>query len=100
MIFLFVSLACFALFAVVFAATFAIDHFASRWEEADVHSRRSRFSSWAANNKTLDVVKGLSGLASALAFLAFFVGIFYTFLGLRHRPGRRRTSPPIHRHTG
>jgi hypothetical protein len=91
MIFLFVSLACFALFAVVFAATFAIDHFASRWEEADVHSRRSRFSNWAANNKTLDVVKGLSGLASALAFLAFFVGMFYvlTFVDVG---GERRFS--------
>jgi hypothetical protein len=91
MIFLFVSLACFAVFAVIFAATFAIDHFASRWEEAEAHSRRSRFSNWATNNKALEVVKGLSGLASAVAFLAFFVGIFYTltFVGVG---GERRFS--------
>ena len=91
MVFLFVSLACFALFAVIFAATFAIDHFASKWEEADAHGWRGHFSSWAANNKTLDVVKGLSGLASALSFLAFFVGIFYalTFVGVG---GERRFS--------
>jgi hypothetical protein len=78
MLFLFVSLACFALFAMVFASTFAIDHFATKWEEADAGSWRSRFSHWDEDNKALELVKGLSGLASAVAFLVFFVGIFYT----------------------
>src|ERR1039457_6283723 len=77
MVFLFVSLACFALFLAIFAATFAIDHFASMWETADAKSWRGHFSSWATNNKTLDVVKGLSGVASAFACLAFLVAIFY-----------------------
>jgi len=84
MIFLFVSLACLGLFLAIFAATFAIDHFASVWEEADAGSWHGRFSKWAANNKTLDIVKGLSGVASAFACLAFFGGIFYvlTFVGV------------------
>ncbi|MGA3099490.1 MAG: hypothetical protein ABSF25_23800 [Bryobacteraceae bacterium] len=91
MIVLFVSLACIALFAAIFAATFAMDHFASKWEEADPASRRGRFSRWADNNKTLDVVQGLSAMASALAFLVFFVGLFYTltFVGVG---GERRFS--------
>jgi len=91
MVFLFVSLACFALFAVVFAATFAMDHLGSKWEEAEAGSWRSRFSHWEANNKALDEVKGVSGLAAAVAFLAFFVGIFYTltFVGVG---GERRFS--------
>ena len=91
MVFLFVSLACFALFAVLFATTFAIDHFASTWEAADAGSRRGRFSSWATNSTALDEVKGLSGVASALAFLAFFVGVFYvlTFVDVG---GERRFS--------
>jgi hypothetical protein len=80
MLFLFVSLACFALFAAVFAATFAIDHFASVWQTADANSRHGRFSNWAANSTTLDIVKGLSGLASALACLVVFVAIFYALL--------------------
>jgi hypothetical protein len=80
MLFLFVSLACFALFAAIFAATLAIDHFASMWQTADADSRRGRFSYWAANSKMLDVVKGLSGLASALACLVVFVAIFYALL--------------------
>jgi hypothetical protein len=91
MIFLFVSLACFALFAAIFAATFAMDYFASKWETADAGSRRGRFSSWASDNKTLDLIQGMSGLASALAFLVMFVGIFYTltFVGVG---GERRFS--------
>ena len=91
MVFLFLSLACFGFFAVLFAATFAIDHFASKWQEADAHGWRAHFVSWAADNKALDVVKGVSGLASAFAFLAFFVGIFYalTFVGVG---GERRFS--------
>jgi hypothetical protein len=84
MVFLFVSLACLALFLAIFAATFAIDHFATSWEEADAGSWHRRFSNWATNSKTLDVVKGLSGVASAFACLAFFAGIFYvlTFVGV------------------
>jgi hypothetical protein len=84
MLFLFVSLACFALFAAVFAATFAIDHFAAVWETADAASRRGRFSAWATDNKALTAVKGLSGMASACACLAFLVAIFYalTFVGI------------------
>jgi hypothetical protein len=84
MVFLFVSLACFALFLAIFAATFAIDHFASMWETADANSWRGHFSSWATNNQTLDTVKGLSGVASALACLAFLGAIFYalTFVGV------------------
>jgi hypothetical protein len=91
MLFLVVSLGCFALFAVVFAATFAMDHFGTKWEEADAGSWRSRFSRWEADNKPLELIKGLSGLASALAFLAFFVGLFYnlTFVGVG---GERRFS--------
>lgn len=84
MVFLFISLACFALFAAIFAATFAIDHFASIWETADAHSWRGHFSCWATNNRKLDVVQGLSGLASAFACLAFVVAMYYalTFVGL------------------
>ena len=87
MLFLFISLACFALFAALFAATFAIDHFASVWQTAGADSRRGRFSYWAANSKKLDVVKGLSGLASALACLVVFVAIFYAlmFVGMDER---------------
>ena len=87
MLFRFISLACFALFAAVFAATFAIDHFASVWQTADANSRHGRFSNWAANSKMLDVVKGLSGLASALACLVVFVAIFYAlmFVGIDER---------------
>ena len=77
MVFLFISLACFALFAAIFAATFAIDHFASIWETADANSWRGRFSCWATNNRKLDVVQGSSGLASAFACLAFVVAIYY-----------------------
>src|SRR5271157_4949631 len=80
MLFLFISLACFVLFAAVFAATFAIDHFASMWQTADANSRRGRFGYWAANSKKLDVAKGLSGLASALACLVVFVAIFYALM--------------------
>jgi hypothetical protein len=76
-VFLFVSLACFALFAATFAATFAIDHFADIWETADANSWHGRFSSWAVNSRKLDVVKGLSGLASALACLVVVVAIYY-----------------------
>lgn len=87
MLFLFISLACFVLFAAVFAATFAIDHFASMWQTADANSRRGHFSYWAANSTKLDVVKGLSGLASALACLVVFVAIFYAlmFVGVDER---------------
>ena len=80
MVFLFISLVCFALFTALFAATFAIDHFAAIWQTADANSRRGRFSYWAANSQKLDVVKGLSGLASALACLVVFVAIFYALL--------------------
>ena len=87
MVFLFISLACFALFAAIFAATFAIDHFATTWETADANSWRGHFSSWATNSKKLDVVKGLSGLASAFACLALVVAIFYAlmFVGFGER---------------
>jgi len=77
MTFLFISLACFTLFAAIFAATFAIDHFASIWETAEANSRRGHFSSWATNSTKLDVVKGLSGLAAAFACLACVVGVYY-----------------------
>ena len=77
MVFIFISLACLALFAAIFAATFAIDHFASKWEAADANSRRGHFSYWATNSKKLDVVKGLSGLALAFTCLALFAGMFY-----------------------
>jgi hypothetical protein len=80
MLFLFISLACFALFAAIFAGTFAIDHFASVWQTADANSWRGHFSYWAANSSKLDVVKGLSGMASALACLVLFVAIFYALL--------------------
>jgi hypothetical protein len=80
MVFLFISLACFALFAAIFAATFAIDHFAEMWQTADANSWRGHFSYWAINSHTLDVVKGLSGLASALACLVVFVAIFYALM--------------------
>jgi hypothetical protein len=84
MVFLFVSLACFALFAAIFAATFAIDHFASAWETAEGGGRRQRFSAWATGNRTLTEVKGVSGIGSAVACLAFLVAIFYalTFVGV------------------
>jgi hypothetical protein len=87
MFFLFISLACFALFAAIFAATFAIDHFASMWQTADAGSWRGRFSNWAANSNKLDVVKGVSGLTSALACLVVFVAIFYAlmFVGVDER---------------
>jgi hypothetical protein len=80
MLFLFVSLACFAVFAAVFAATFAIDHFASVWESADAKSWHGRFSSWATNSRKLDIIKGLSGLASALAALVFLGSIVYALM--------------------
>jgi hypothetical protein len=70
MLFLFISLACFALFAAIFAATFAIDHFASTWETADANRWHGRFSRWAENSRKLDVVKGL----------VVFVAIFYALL--------------------
>jgi len=84
MLFLFVSLACFALFAAIFACTFAIDHFASAWEEAEAGGRRRRFSAWATDNRALTEVKGWSGIASAASFLAFLIAIFYalTFVGV------------------
>jgi len=80
LLFLFISLACFALFAAVFASTFTIDHFASMWETADAKSWRGRFSNWATNSSKLDVVKGLSGVASAFACLAFLVAMFYALM--------------------
>lgn len=84
MVFLFASLACLALFAAVFAATFAIDHFASAWEEAADGSRRRRFSAWATDNRTLTEVKGWSGIASAASLLALLAAMFYalTFVGV------------------
>jgi hypothetical protein len=84
MAFLFISLACLTLCAAIFAATFAIDHFASIWETADPNSWRGRFSSWATNSKRLDVVKGLSGVAAAFACLACVVAVYYalTFVGI------------------
>jgi hypothetical protein len=84
MVFLFASLACLALFAAVFAATFALDHFASAWEEASAGSRRRRFSDWATDNRTLTEVKGWSGIASAASFLALLGAVFYalTFVGV------------------
>ena len=62
MLFLFVALACFVLFGVIFAATFTIDHFADIWESSDAGSWHKRFSDWATNSRKLDIVKGLSGL--------------------------------------
>jgi hypothetical protein len=87
MLFLFISLACFALFAAIFASTFAIDHFAAIWETEAPGSWRGRFSNWATNSKGIDVTKGLSGLASAIACLAFLVAIFDTlmFVGFDER---------------
>jgi len=84
MLFLFISLACVALFAAVFAATFAIDHFASIWEEADRGSLHGRFSAWATNNRKLDIIQGLSGVAAAVACLVSVVSIYYalTFVGV------------------
>jgi hypothetical protein len=91
MVFLFTSIACCALFAAIFAITFTIDHFAEVWETADAKSWHGRFSHWAADNRTLDIVKGLSGVMSAFACLAFLVGLFYalTFVGVG---GERRFS--------
>jgi hypothetical protein len=80
MLFLFISLACFAVFAAIFAATFAIDHYASLWETADPNSWHGRFSSWAENSRKLDVIQGLSGLASALACLVFLGAIVYALM--------------------
>jgi hypothetical protein len=84
MVFLFVSLVCLALFAAIFATTFAIDHFASAWEDAEAGSRRGRFSAWATDNRTIIEVKGWSGIASAASCLAFLVAIFLalTFVGV------------------
>jgi hypothetical protein len=84
MVFLFVSLACLALAGAVFAATFAIDHFASAWEEAKDGSGRRRFSAWATDNRTLTEVKGWSGLASAASCLAVLIAVFLalTFVGV------------------
>ena len=101
MIFLFVSLACFALFAAIFAATFAIDHFASMWQTADANSRRGHFSYWAANSKNARCRKRVIG--PGVGFRVF--GVFCrdilcsdvcgrwrrkTFRALRHRRTRRR----------
>jgi hypothetical protein len=77
MAFLFISLACFVVLGAIFAATFAIDHFAAIWEAADEGSWRGRFSGWATNSRKLDVLQGLSGLASALACLACVVAFYY-----------------------
>jgi hypothetical protein len=84
MVFLFVSLACLALFGAIFACTFAIDHFTSAWAEAKEGSRRRRFSAWATDNRILTEVKGWSGIASAASCLAFLVAIFLalTFVGV------------------
>src|SRR5271157_2222056 len=84
MVFLFISLACVAVFGAIFAATFAIDHFASIWETADANSWHGRFSAWATDNRKLDIVKGVSGLASAFACLTSVVAIYYalTFVGV------------------
>jgi hypothetical protein len=80
MLFLFISLACFALFAAIFAATFAVDHFASVWETVDAKTLRGRFSLWATNSKGLDIVKGLSGVVSAFACLTLLVAMFYALM--------------------
>ncbi|HUP02409.1 MAG TPA: hypothetical protein VMU19_00375 [Bryobacteraceae bacterium] len=84
MVFLFVSLACFALSAAVFAATFAIDHFAAAWEGADPATKRGRFTAWATGNRTLTEIKGWSGIAVAASCLAALCGAFYalTFVGV------------------
>jgi len=83
MVFLFVALACLGVSAAVFAATFAVDHFASAWEEVEPGTRR-RFSAWATDNRTLIEVKGWSGIASAVSCLALLVAIFLalTFVGV------------------
>ncbi len=84
MTFLFISLACFVVFAAIFAVTYAIDHFEEIWQAAGVGGWRGRFSEWEANNRKLDVLQGLSGLASAFAGLAFMVAMDYalTFVGV------------------
>jgi hypothetical protein len=84
MVFLFVSLACFALSAAVFAATFGIDHFAAAWESEEAASKRGRFSAWAAGSRTLTEIKGWSGIASAASCIAFLCAVFYslTFVGV------------------
>jgi hypothetical protein len=70
-------MACFSVFACVFAITFAIDHFASIWENAEPSSWHGRFSAWATDNHKLDVVQGVSGLASALACLVCVIAGYY-----------------------
>jgi hypothetical protein len=77
MTFLFLSLAAFVLFAAVFAATFAIDHFAEIWGDPGVTGWHGRFSRWAIENRTLAILQGASGLASALTCLACIVAMYY-----------------------
>ena len=83
MLFLMISLGCFAFFAVIFAATFTIDHFAEIWQ-GEEESWHGRFSRWASNSRRLDIVQGISGLASALACLTMVVAFYYalTFVGV------------------
>ncbi len=84
MLFLMISLACFAFFAVVFAATFTIDHFADIWQGDEETTWHGRFSQWASNSRRLDIVQGISGLASALACLTMVIAFYYalTFVGV------------------
>jgi len=84
MLFLFVSLACFALSAAVFAATFGVDHFAAAWEPEDAATKRGRFSAWATGSRTLTEIKGWSGIASAASCVAVLCAVFYvlTFVGV------------------
>lgn len=84
MVFLFVSLACFAFSAAVFAATFAVDHFAAAWETRGAASKRGRFSAWATGNRILNEIKGWSGIAVAASCLAVLGAAFYalTFVGV------------------
>jgi hypothetical protein len=85
---LFVSVACFVVFGAIFAATFAIDHFASIWETADPGTWHGRFAIWADNSRRLDIVQGLSGLAAAFSCLAFVV-IMYLSLTFVDSGGHR-----------
>jgi hypothetical protein len=89
MTFLFISLACCVLFAAIFATTFAIDHFAEVWEDSDRATWHGRFSNWATDNRRLDIVRGISGLAAAFSCLTCVVAVYYalTFVdvaGERH----------------
>ena len=88
MTFLFISLAsCVVLQP--FSPSRAIDHFAEIWETSDAGTWHGRFSLWATDNRHLDILRGISGLAAAFSCLTFVVAFYYalTFVdvaGERH----------------